>query len=442
MLQSRSSIKTSFINNYKICIIRIFKILQKKKMERLSLVANQLSGKGKSAGGIVDSSVDFYRFYDLFSQEERELAKKVRTFAETEIAPIINEYYEKATFPDVLIDAFAKSKLTSICLSKPYGEGKPPTAFIPIITELARVDASMASFFTVHAGLVMYTIEALGDEEQKKRYLPDFRDMKKLSGWGLTEPLIGSDASNLGTTATKVDGGYKINGNKRWIGNANRDYLICWARDTQTNKIGAFIINVKSPGVRIEVIQHKLSLRVVQNCHITLTDVFVPDEDRLTHAKDFASTGEVLLHSRVCVCAIAVGIALGIYDNCIKYLNNRTQFGVKLVSFQLVQDKLVRMMANIQAMLLMVWRISNLYQEGKATIGMVGMAKAWCTKTGREVAALGREVLGGNGIIIDNYVMKGFADMEAVHTYEGTYDINTLVAGRELTGKAAFKAGK
>jgi len=168
----------------------------------------------------------------------------------------------------------------------------------------------------------------------------------------------------------------------------------------------------------------------------------VPDEDRLTNAKDFTSTGEVLLHSRVCVCAVAVGIALGIYDNCIKYLNSRNQFGVKLVSFQLVQDKLVRMMANIQAMLLMTWRVFNLYQEGKATIGMVGMAKAWCSKTGREVAALGREVLGGNGIIFDNYVMKGFADMEAIHTYEGTYDINTLVAGRELTGKAAFKAGK
>ena len=414
-------------------------------MERLGLVANQLSAKsgaGKREAKIVDSSVDFYRFYDLFSQEERELAKKVRNFAEKEIAPVINDYVEKATFPEHLVDAIAKSKLSSVCLSKPYGEGKPATYLIPIITELARVDASMATFFLVQTGLAMYTIEVLGDEDQKKRFIPDIRDFKKISGWGLTEPSIGSDASNIGTTATKVEGGWKINGSKRWIGNGNRDYLVCWARNIETKTIQAFVVNMKSPGVKSEVIQHKLALRVVQNCEITFTDVFVPDCDRLTHSKDFTSTGEVLLHSRVCVCAVAVGIALGIYDNCIKYLNNRTQFGVKLTSFQLVQDKLVRMMANIQAMLLMTWRVFNLYQEGKATIGMVGMAKAWCSKTGREVAALGREVLGGNGIIFDNYVMKGFCDMEAIHTYEGTYDINTLVAGRELTGKAAFKVGK
>ena len=414
-------------------------------MERLGLVANQLSGKpgtGKREAKIVDSSVDFYRFYDLFSEEERELAKKARSFAENEIAPVINDYVEKATYPDVLMDAFGKSQFASVCLSKPYGEGKPVTYSIPIVTELARVDASMATSFFIHANLAMYTIELFGDEEQKKRYLPDFRDYKKVIGWALTEPAFGSDASNLETTATKVHGGWKINGSKRWIGNSNREYIVCWARDTESKKIQGFIVNLKSPGVRVEIIQHKLAVRIIQNGDITFTDVFVPDEDRLPHVKDFSSVAELLLHSRAQVCAVATGVAMGIYDNCIKYLNNRTQFGVKLTSFQLVQDKLVRMMANIQAMLLMTWRVSNLYAEGKATIGMVGMAKAWCSKTGREVAALGREVLGGNGIIFDNYVMKGFADMEAIHTYEGTYDINTLVAGRELTGKSAFKASK
>jgi len=411
-------------------------------MERLGLVSNQLSGKARSAGKIIDSSVDFYHFYDLLSKEEKDLAKQVREFAEKEIKPVINDYYEKATFPEHLIEPIAKTKWAGLTLSKPYGEGKPVTTIIPIITELARVDASIATFFLVQLGLAMYTIEVLGNEDQKKRYLPDLRDLKKISGWGLTEPSFGSDASSLTTNATKCEGGYRINGAKRWIGNGNRDMIVCWARNTETKNIQGFIINMKSPGVRSEVIKNKLSLRIVQNCDITFDNVFVPDEDVLAHAKDFSSTGEVLLHSRVCVCAMATGIALGIYDNCVKYLNNRNQFGVKLSSFQLVQDKLVRMMAHIQGMLLMTWRIFNLYQEGKATIGMVGMAKSWCTKTGREVAALGREVLGGNGIIIDNYAMKGLADMESIHTYEGTYDINTLVAGRELTGKAAFKAGK
>ena len=192
--------------------------------------------------------------------------------------------------------------------------------------------------------------------------------------------------------------------------------------------------------MKSEVIQNKLALRSVQNCHITLTNVEVTDANKLPKALDFATgTNVILKHSRVFVCWVAAGIALGVYDNAIKYVTTRKQFGQPIGGFQLVQEKIVKIMSNLQAILLACWRVSKLVDEGKANIGQIAMVKAFVTERGREVCKWGREVLGGNGIIHDNYMMKAYADMEAIYTYEGSYDINTLVAGRELTGLAAFK---
>jgi len=267
--------------------------------------------------------------------------------------------------------------------------------------------------------------------------------MKYIGGWGLTEPNYGSDASNLATNVTKVPGGYRLNGEKIWIGNASRDFILVWARNNENKKIEAFMVPVQNnPGLKYEVIKNKLAMRMLQNVDITFENVFVPEENKLPKAVDFSSISEVLLHSRITLAWIACGIAVGVYDNVIKYLSEREQFGVKLTSFQLIQDKVVRMMANIQAMIHMCHRITILYDQKKLTIGMAAMTKAYCSKLAREVAALGRESLGGNGIIIDNYAMKALADAEAIYTYEGTYDINTLVCGRELTGIPAFKGSK
>jgi len=192
--------------------------------------------------------------------------------------------------------------------------------------------------------------------------------------------------------------------------------------------------------MQVEVIKNKLALRITQNCNITLKDVFIPEENKLRGAtQGFASLNELLGKSRTFVAWIAVGIALGVYDNTIKYINSRTQFGVKISSFQLQQEKLSRIMGHIQAMLLLAWRTTRLCETGKLTMARASMTKAWTTKICREVAQLGREMMGGNGIIIDNYAMKAVADIEAIYTFEGTYDINCLVLGRELTGIPAFK---
>lgn len=289
----------------------------------------------------------------------------------------------------------------------------------------------------------MYTIETLGSEEQKQKWLPQLRDIKKIGGWGLTEVLTGSNAAQIDTTAKKVPGGWIINGNKRWIGNGNRDLIVCWAQNEETKKVNAFIVEMDRKGVKSEVIQHKLALRIVQNCEISFDNVFIPDENRLPKAEDFGkSTGQILLHSRLFVAWIAAGIAMGVYDSVIKYATQRKQFGVPIGSFQLQQEKLFRVMQNTQMILLCCQRLSQLHDQGKMTMGMVAGGKAWCSERLREVARLGREIMGGNGIIHDNYAMKALADAEAVYTYEGTYDMNALVVGRELTGVSAFKSKK
>jgi len=406
---------------------------------RIQLLANQLAGRKEGAQPVL-SSLDFCFFDDLLTPDEVKLRKEVREFGEREVSPIANEYYEKAQLPEDLILKIGQQRWTKLFAKKPYGDGGNPMSLALIVMELARADPSIASFTLIQAGLVIYTVESFASEEQKKKLLPGMLDFKIVSGWGLTEPLIGSDASNLTTSARKAQGGYVLNGGKRWIGSANRDMHLCWARNEETKKIECFFVPIGTPGVEIEVIKNKLALRTVQNCHITYKDAFIPDENRLPGAdKGFGSTNQVLEHSRVFVAWVAVGIALGVYDNTIKYVNNRTQFGVKISSFQLQQEKLARMMGHIQAMLLMVWRTTRLYEAGKLTIAKAAMTKAWTTKICREVAHLGREMMGGNGIIIDNYAMKAVADIETVYTYEGTYDINSLVCARELTGIPAFK---
>lgn len=407
-------------------------------MDRLGSVK---SAMGSSKTHYVESSVDYLRFADLLTPEEEAFRLQVRQLAEKEIAPYINDNIETATFPEHLLPVFRKSEYLSNFLSKPYGKDTSLMAQGIATAEMARVDGSICTFTLVQAVLAMYTIDKLGSEEQRAKYLPKMARLELISGWGLTEGKIGSDASNLEATVVKVPGGYRLNGDKRWIGNGNRDLLVVWARNQENKKVEAFVVDMKLPGITSQVIKHKLPLRMVQNCHIHFNNVVLPEDSKLPKAVDFQKgTSVILKHSRVFVCWAAVGIAIGVYDNVIKYISNRKQFNVPISSFQLIQEKLSRIMATVQAMILLAWRTTRLLEQNKATIGQVGMVKAWLTLRGREVCALGREMLGGNGITFDNYVMKAMADMEAMYTYEGTYDVNSLVSARELTGIAAFKA--
>lgn len=380
---------------------------------------------------------------ELLTPEEREVRDRVRRFAEAEIAPVIADYWERAEFPFPLVPGFQKLGIGGGNL-KGYGcQGLSIVGAGMAAIELGRVDGSCSTFFLVHSFLATLTVGLLGSEEQKRELLPDMGNFRKVGCWALTEPSNGSDASALQTTARRVDGGWVLNGRKRWIGNATwADVAIIWARNSETNQVNAFIVRKGNPGYSAKKMVNKIALRCVQNGDITLTDCFVPDSDRIPGVSSFNDTNKVLAISRIMVAWQPVGLALGAYDMCARYLQQRRQFGAPLAAFQLMQEKLQRMLANIQAMWLMAYRLSKLYEAGKMTHEQASLVKAWNTLRGREVVALGRELLGGNGILSEFLVAKAFADMEAYYSYEGTYEVNALVAGRGATGISAIKPSR
>ncbi|KAJ7949995.1 acyl-coenzyme A oxidase 4, peroxisomal [Quillaja saponaria] len=383
---------------------------------------------------------DYYQLDDLLTPEEQAIRMRVRECMEKEFAPIMTEYWEKAKFPFHVIPKIGALRIAGGTI-KGYGcPGLSITGSCVAAAEVARVDASCSTFFLVHSSLAMLTIALCGSEGQKQKYLPSLAKLDCIACWALTEPDYGSDASSLKTTATKVEGGWILEGQKRWIGNSTfADLLVIFARNTSTNQINGYIVKKDAPGLTVTKMENKIGLRIVQNGDILFKKVFVPDEDRIPGVNSFQDTNKVLAVSRVSVAWQPIGLSMGIYDMCHRYLKERKQFGAPLASFQINQLKLVKMLGNVQAMILVGWRLCKLYENGKMTIGHASLGKSWITLKARETAALGRELLGGNGILADFHVAKAFCDLEPIYTFEGTYDINSLVTGREVTGFASFK---
>ncbi|KAG8377036.1 hypothetical protein BUALT_Bualt09G0126300 [Buddleja alternifolia] len=383
---------------------------------------------------------DYYQFDDLLTPEEQTIRNKVRECMEKEVAPTMAKYWEKAEFPFDVIPKFGALRVAGGSIK---GYGCPDisiTGNAIAIAEFARVDASLSCLILAHTFLAMRTIALCGSEAQKQRYLPSLADLKTVSCWALSEPDYGSDASALKTTATKVEGGWILNGQKRWTGYSTfADIIVIFARNTAANQINGFVLKKNTPGLQVTKIDNKVSLRIVQNGDILLKNVFIPDEDRLPGVNSFKDTNEVLAVARIMVAWQGVGVSMGVYDMCLRYLKERKQFGAPLAAFQITQQKLVQMLANVQGMFLVGWRLCKLYESGKMTLGHASLAKSWISLRGREAVSLGRELLGGNGILTDFLVAKAFCDMDAIYTIEGTYDINTLVTGREITGISSFK---
>jgi glutaryl-CoA dehydrogenase len=307
--------------------------------------------------------------------------------------------------------------------------------------EIARIDCSFATFFGVHSGLAMGSIFLCGSEEQKKKWLPPMARLEKIGSFGLTEPLVGSGASRgLGTTARREGDTWILNGQKKWIGNSTfGDLTIIWARDVADDQVKGFIVeNKTTPGFKVEKIQHKMALRVVQNGHITLEDCKVPEENRLQNDTSFRDTARVLRMTRGFVAWEAVGCQMGAYENALAYAQTREQFGKPIASFQLIQDLLVKMIGNITACQCLVVRLSQLQDQGKLADEHASLAKAFCTVKMRETVGFARELLGANGILLDYNVGRFVADSEAIYSYEGTREMNTLIVGRAVSGFSAF----
>jgi glutaryl-CoA dehydrogenase len=386
------------------------------------------------------ADADFYALELLLDDQDRALLHRVRGFMEKEVQPIINRYWTRAKFPHELVPGLAELGIAGL----PYaGYGCPGRSRLldgMVAMELARTDPSIATFFGVHGGLAMGSIYLCGSEEQKRRWLPAMARMELLGAFGLTEPEVGSGASRGLTTTARRDGqAWVLDGHKKWIGNASfADLTVIWARDVDDGQVKGFVVEAGTPGFSTENLEDKIALRVVQNALITLDGVRVPEANRLQAAASFRDTAAVLKMTRAGVAWMAVGCARGAYEHALAYACEREQFGRPIGGFQLVQDLLVRMLGNITASAALCARLSQLQAAGLARDEHASLAKAFCTVRMRETVGWARELLGGNGILLEHHVGRFVADAEAIYSYEGTREINTLIFGRAITGHSAF----
>jgi glutaryl-CoA dehydrogenase len=382
---------------------------------------------------------DYYLVEELLTDEEREVRDKVRAFADREVIPIINDYWDKAQFPFELVPKIAELNIAGTTI-KGYGcPGISHVAAGLVAVEMARGDGSLNTFFGVHSGLAMSAIEMLGSEEQKEKWLPPMARMEKLGAFGLTEAAHGSDAVRLETTARREGDEYVLDGEKRWIGNASlADVTVIWARDEEDESVKGFLVEKGAEGFSTEIITGKMGKRAVWQPDIRLEGVRVPAENKLGNADSFKDTAKVLTATRAMVAWEAIGHAVASYEAAVTYAKERVQFGKPIASFQIIQNKLANMLAEITSMQLLCLRLSQLQEAGKMTGGMASLAKMNNARKAKQVCSDARDIMGGNGVLLEYHVARHLSDMEIVYTYEGTDTIQSLIVGREITGIGAF----
>ena len=387
---------------------------------------------------------DYYLIDQLLTEEEREVRDRVRSFADREVIPIISGYWEKAEFPFELVPKVAELGIAGGAIK---GHGCPGMSQIAtglVAIEMARGDGSLNTFFGVHSGLAMGTMDICGSEEQKERWLPAMARMEKIGAWGLTEAKHGSDSVMLETSARREGDEYVLNGEKRWIGNASfADLVIIWARDAEDGQVKAFVIEKNDDGsypegYSTEIITGKMGKRAVWQPNIYLESVRVPAENKLEGANSFKATNKVLTATRSGVAWEAIGHAIAAYEAALTYSKERIQFGKPIASFQLIQKKLADMLAEITNMQLMCFRLGQLQEKGEMTGPMASLAKMNNARKAKQVCADARDIMGGNGVLLEYHVARHLSDMEIVYTYEGTDTIQSLIVGRDVTGISAF----
>ncbi|MDP9736508.1 acyl-CoA dehydrogenase family protein [Curtobacterium sp. 260] len=383
---------------------------------------------------------DFYRFQEGLTARERESLGQLRAYLKAEVRPIADQYWARAEFPVQTIAPLAELGM--------YGPGIPLVRHFEnsavyrgwAALELGRIDAGVSTFIGVQSGLAMNSIAVGGSDEQQQEWLPRMARGEVVGAFGLTEPLSGSDsARGLRTTARREGDTWVLDGEKRWIGNATfADVVVIWAKDVADQQVKGFLVTTDTPGFTATKIEDKIALRTVQNADIVLDGVRVPESRRLQRADSFRTTAAVLRLTRTEVAWQAVGIAIGAYEAALAYARERVQFGKPIAAHQMVQDLLVRSLMNITASIALCTQASAMQDQGIGGDEHSAMAKAFATAKMRETVGWCREVQGGNGIVLDKGVARFFSDAEAIYSYEGTREVNTLIVGRAITGEAAF----
>jgi glutaryl-CoA dehydrogenase len=382
---------------------------------------------------------DFFSVREQFTSEQWSRFTAARKFVDSEVIPAAAGYWERAEIPWPLVRRLPELDMVGEEIDGYGCPGMSPLACGLVTMELHRGDGSLGVILGVHSGLAMRSIALCGSQEQKQRWLPGMARMDLLGAFALTEPDHGSDSVALETTAEPDGDRWLLTGRKRWIGLGTlADLVVVWARDTSTGQVGGFVVERGSPGYQASVIEGKASLRSVWQADITLDKVAVPAGNRLPGARSFSDAGRVLAATRSTCAWAALGHATAAYDTALRYALSRRQFGKPLASFQIIQQRLVTMLAELTAMQLYCMQIGRLAEAGRLTATVAGLAKMHNTRKARAIAADARDMLGGNGILLDNHAIRHMADLEAIHTFEGTETMQSLIVGRDITGISAF----
>jgi glutaryl-CoA dehydrogenase len=382
---------------------------------------------------------DFFSVREQFTDEQWNTFITMRRFADDEVIPVAAQYWERAEICWPLIRRLPELGVVGEEIEGYGCPGLSAMACGLATMELHRGDGSLGVALGVHSGLAMRSIALCGSDEQKERWLPAMARMELLGAFALTEPDHGSDSVGLETSARPDGEGWLLNGRKRWIGLGTvADLVVVWARSAVNGKVGAYVVEAGTPGFEARVIEGKASLRSIWQADIMLTDVRVTEANRLPGARSFADATRVLAATRSTCAWAALGHATAAYDTALRYASSRRQFGKPLVSFQIIQQRLVTMLADLTAMQLYCMQIGRLADAGRLTPTIAGLAKMHNTRKARTLVADARDMLGGNGILLENHVIRHMADLEAIHTFEGTETIQTLIVGRDITGIGAF----
>jgi glutaryl-CoA dehydrogenase len=384
-------------------------------------------------------ATDYFFVRDSFTDEQWERFIATRRFVDEEVLPAINAYWEAAELPWPLIRRLAELGIVGEDIE---GHGCPamsPLARGLVHMELHRGDGSLGTFLGVQAGLAMKTIDMLGSEEQKARWLPAMARLESIGAFALTEPNHGSDSVALETSGRREGDTWVLDGAKRWIGNGSiADVVVVWARDTEDGQVKGFLVERGTPGLSAETMTGKAAARAIWQAQITLEDARVDESARLPGARSFKDAGRVLVTTRNTCAWGALGHAVSAYDTALTYCKQRVQFGRPLASFQIVQDRLVKMLAEVTGMQLYCMQLARLEENGRLSDTIAGLAKLNNTRKARQVIAEARDLLGGNGVLLENHVIRHMGDIEVVHTFEGTETMQALIVGRDITGIGAF----
>lgn len=372
---------------------------------------------------------------DLLPPAERARYEEIREFLQSRIRAASIDYWNREEFPFGLLDELGKHGLGGI-----QTDGTSKLFKGLMYVEVARADVSLSALVGIHNELIVGMIDELGSEEQKARWLPGLTAFTQLGAFALTEPDHGSDiAGGLATTARRDGSEWVISGAKRWIGAGTiADFALVWARDEADQQIKGFIVETDLPGYTATKISNKIGLRIMQNADIVLDEVRIPAENLLPGATSFSRANDLLRDSRAWVGWQGAGIQLAAFDIARAYALERFQFGRELARFQLVQQQLAEILGNASVSLALMAQLARIQQDGKLEMVQAAMAKSTTTRLARSSVAMGRSLLGGNGITTDFEMAKLFGDAEILYTYEGSYEINSMIVARAVTGKSAF----